>query len=163
MPPVDSLRLTDVALRSRAVAGAVGKGVDARTKASREPMARPTDRWISLVSFMGSRYDSNVNRDLVPTRSVGMVSGLGLRLQAGADRAQAVKRSEIVWHIWRQHDSSLSLLILRIYAPAKRRMSSWRIAAASDVISNPSINRAIGYSIRANVSPTCSETGPPNR
>ena len=86
VPPVDSLRLTDGALRSRAVAGAVGKGVDARTKASREPMARPTDRWISLVSFMGSRYDSNVNRDLVPTRSVGMVSGLALRLQAGGDR-----------------------------------------------------------------------------
>ena len=86
VPPVDSLRLTDVALRSRTVAGAVGKGVDARAKASREPMARPADRWISLVSFMGSRYDSNVNRDLVPTRSVGMVSGLGLRLQAGGDR-----------------------------------------------------------------------------
>ena len=86
VPPVDSLRLTDVALRSRTVAGAVGKGVDARAKASREPMARPADRWISLVSFMRSRYDSNVNRDLVPTRSVGMVSGLGLRLQAGGDR-----------------------------------------------------------------------------
>ncbi|HPV74715.1 MAG TPA: hypothetical protein PLX31_07460 [Gemmatimonadaceae bacterium] len=78
--------VADAALHPRALSGAIGAGDDAGPAASREHQARPTDRWISLVSFMGSRYDSNVNRDLVPTRSVGMVSGLGLRLQAGGDR-----------------------------------------------------------------------------
>lgn len=57
-----------------------------------------SNRRLSLVSFIGSRYDDNVNRDQDPVASVGVVTGLGMRLQSGARRPWFEGEYDVAWH-----------------------------------------------------------------
>jgi hypothetical protein len=57
-----------------------------------------TPGWISVQSVVGSRYDTNVNRDTIPVTSVGMVTGLGVQLRAGGEKPWLETQYDVAVH-----------------------------------------------------------------
>lgn len=95
-PLADSVRLAAAAARA-ARRGSDGENQSRETAVHHDDGAEP-DRRLSLVSFLGSRYDSNVNRDEDPLASVGVVSGLGMRMQSGGRRPWFEGEYDVAWH-----------------------------------------------------------------
>lgn len=92
----DSMHLADAVARAVGLSGRKQRQSHA-TSARRDDGAN-VDRRLSLVSFLGSRYDNNVNRDRDPVASVGVVSGLGMRLQSGGRRPWFEGEYDVAWH-----------------------------------------------------------------
>lgn len=63
-----------------------------------QPRVPPAPAWFSVHSMVGSRYDSNVNRDTTPVPSMGMVTGLGLQLRAGGARPWLETQYDVAVH-----------------------------------------------------------------
>lgn len=97
--PATTTALADSVRLAEAVARTVRLSREAsRTTATRRDDDAPVDRMLTLVSFLGSRYDNNVNRDRDPVASVGVVSGLGMRLQSGGRRPWFEGEYDAAWH-----------------------------------------------------------------
>lgn len=95
-PLADSARLAAAVARATSLSRG-GMHPSSETAARRDDGAA-VNRQFSLVSFLGSRYDNNVNRDRDPVTSVGIVSGLGMRMQSGGRRPWFEGEYDVAWH-----------------------------------------------------------------